>query len=229
MKKVLLLLGLACAVSLVMGCEDSDSEGCVADCDGIDDGSGCNWNFSIDENDPDVISGASGSFSYSMRPGDDEPISLVYSVSEMEEVLSMVAYKVPEDRTEAEQELAKSVQFVISTVQCDGSPNISSIFPAVVNEEVVLLTNASSLTRDSILATKYARTYFRVYNPVGTIDPFDNVGSAGNRMLLKLIEDEQEVQSLYEEFIDNNPVYDYEDLSLFSCMFMRVVTLYPLG
>jgi hypothetical protein len=141
----------------------------------------------------------------------------------------MVSDVLPEDRTDEQQAVAQSVQFVISTVQCDGSPNISSIFPAVVNDEVVLLTNAVSLTRDSILATKYARTYFRLWDPEGTVDPFDNIGSAGNRMLLKLIEDEDEVQSLYEEFIDNSPVYDYENLSLSSCMFMRVVALYPLG
>jgi hypothetical protein len=48
-------------------------------------------------------------------------------------------------------------------------------------------------------------------------------------MLLKLIEDEEERQRLYEEFIDNSPTYDYDDLSLGSCMFMRVVALYPLG
>jgi hypothetical protein len=143
--------------------------------------------------------------------------------------LTLVSDKPAEDRSADEEALARTVQFVLSTVQCDGSPNIASIFPAVVNDEVILLTNAASLTRDSILATKYARTYFRVWDPAGTIEPFDDIGSAGNRMLLKLIEDEEEVQSLYEEFIDKSPVYDYEDLSLSSCMFMRVVTLYPLG
>ncbi len=227
MKKVFCLMILTCSVSLVIGCEDGAGEKIANECDGENSGGECNWCFTIDESDPDVISGASGSFAYKGRSGDPE--ALVYSVPEMAEILLLVSDVLPEDRTEEQQAVAQSVQFVLSTVQCDGSPNISSIFPAVVNDEVVLLTNAESLTRDSILATKYARTYFRLWDPAGTMDPFDNVGSAGNRMLLKLIENEDEVQSLYVEFIDNSPVYDYEDLSLRSCMFMRVVALYPMG
>ena len=117
--------------------------------------------------------------------------------------------------------------FVITTVRCDGTPNIAIIMPYAIDENTIMLVDGGTTTRHNLEATKYARALIRTTDPKHIRKKIDPIGNIGSRMLLKLIDDEKTIKKLYEENKGIATKYmarDYKD-----CMFLKIVEVYPLG
>ncbi len=119
-----------------------------------------------------------------------------------------------------------STFFALATVSKDGSPNIASIMPYGLSEEVILLMDAGTRTRENLERSKYARAILRTTDPAFKqgYDPYGNVGS---RLLLKLIDDPDERSRLYNE--NKEVMARYRGMDLNNCIFLKIVDVYPLG
>ncbi|MFC1671231.1 hypothetical protein ACFL20_12640 [Spirochaetota bacterium] len=119
---------------------------------------------------------------------------------------------------------APTTVFALTTVRCDGTPNIAIIIPMSIDDKTLLFINVTSTTKKNILATKYARAMLRVVNPKAKSKMNPN-GVSGTRMLIKLVEDEKNRKEHYEKYKKlRKKVQPLKD-----CMFMEILEIYPLG
>ena len=119
-----------------------------------------------------------------------------------------------------------STFFALATVNEDGSPNIACIMPYGLSEKVIMLMDAGSRTRENLKRDKYARAILRTTDPEFK-QGYDLYGNVGSRMLLKLIDDPDERNRLYNENIE--VMKRYQGMSLENCVFLEIVEVYPIG
>jgi len=119
-----------------------------------------------------------------------------------------------------------STFFAIATVNEDGSPNIASIMPHGLGEDVILLMDAGTATRDNLGRDKVARAILRTTDPAFK-KGYDLYGNVGSRMLLKLIDDPEERNRLYKE--NEEEISKFRGMTIENCVFLKIVDVYPLG
>lgn len=104
----------------------------------------------------------------------------------------------------------------VSTVNADGSPNLAYIGPDMVDDDVLMFGLSDNQTRRNIIERKIAVAGVYLY----TSDRDGGLAdSRGARLVLRLIEDEDEISKLKERSPDAP-----DDV-----LFMRLVKILPVG
>ncbi len=120
--------------------------------------------------------------------------------------------------------------FAMATADANGNPNVASIMPYPLRDDVLIFANRSSITRSNIEANGFCHAIFRAVDPA-TADPkkFDVFGIVGSRIRLELIDDPKELDTLWNEYKEartpiSPPTYVREDH-----FFMKILKITPIG
>ncbi len=191
---------------------DSDTTGTAEDGVPAPGPDGCYWH-----NVPDAISAASQPYYYTTTQLEGEDLLRTLSPNS----------------TMWEEDLARedTTVSVMATVRCDGTPNIAIYPPSAVTMEVLSFYMPHGITRTNIEATKYARLLLRIIDPDGK-NKYDDIGRGGARLLLKLVEDENEKAGYYstiEAAMEEEASGLGEETSLGDYVFMRIIHESPVG
>ena len=118
----------------------------------------------------------------------------------------------------------------MATVDENGKPNISAILPYAVRDDVLVFANRKSVARTNVETTGIAHAIFRTVD-TSTINPkrYDYFGVVGNRLHLKVIDDPEELDALWEEYKAlktpiSPPGFGKEDH-----FYMRIISIEPIG
>jgi hypothetical protein len=125
---------------------------------------------------------------------------------------------------------SSDIVWAMATVDTNGKPNISAIMPYALRDDVLIFANRTSVARSNAETTGYSHAIFRSIDP-STIDPkrYDYFGVVGNRLFLKIINDPEELDALWEEYEAleapiSPAVFEKEDH-----FFMRIISIEPIG
>jgi hypothetical protein len=125
---------------------------------------------------------------------------------------------------------SSDIVWAMATVDANGKPNISAIMPYALRDDVLIFANRSSVARSNAETTGYSHAIFRSVDP-STIDPkrYDFFGVVGNRLFLKIIDDPEELDTLWEEYEAleapiSPAVFEKEDH-----FYMRIISIEPIG
>ncbi|AFG37402.1 hypothetical protein [Spirochaeta africana] len=112
--------------------------------------------------------------------------------------------------------LRDSIQAIpVATADPQGVPTISMMTPVMIGQDVVMLAIAETQTRQNILDTGLATAAAYLYQPAET----PSQQYRGARVVLGLIDDEQELQSLTDGLGDVPE----------NALFLRILRIIPLG
>ncbi len=158
----------------------------------------CHW-----DNEPDAVSEASSSYYFKDGMIKDEKLYALLSNPFTWSPETVIA---------------------LSTVRCDGTPNIAIIMPLALDKKNIVLSG-DSLTVKNIRNTKYARALLRTVDPK-TKSKMNTAGTVGCRLLLKLVEDVAEKKRLYDLYKGRmkDRARKPED-----AVFMKIIEVYPIG
>jgi hypothetical protein len=125
---------------------------------------------------------------------------------------------------------SSDIFWAMATVDPRGIPNVSAIMPYALRDDVLIFANRTSVARTNAETTGYSHAIFRSIDP-STIDPkrYDYFGVVGNRLLLKIIDDPEELDTLWEEYEAleapiSPAIFEKEDH-----FFMRIISIEPIG
>ncbi len=120
--------------------------------------------------------------------------------------------------------------FAMATVDETGKPNISSIMPYALRDDVLVFANRGSVTRTNVESRRFSHAIFRAVDQK-TADPkkFDVFGIVGSRIHLELIDDPKELEILWGEYKAAKTPASPPTFTKDDHFFMRIVEIVPIG
>lgn len=128
------------------------------------------------------------------------------------------------------REWSAAVFFAMATVDKKGRPNVASIVPYAVRDNVLIFANQESVTRANIESTGISHAIFRSVKEE-TANPkfFDYFGVVGSRLTLELVRDDAEREALWKEYQQQGAPASPPNSSVDDHFFMKIVEIQPIG